>query len=174
MTNTTIKTNIQNNLVLKTVPSSISNVEIADILDSLVDYTDAQSVTKVAKTIITQAQILTLFSVPVKILGSTPAGKVRVPINVYIKRLNGVGYTMANNVLQIKDTLGNIISPNINANPLINTLGAWIATLALNGSITGGDLSASEYFLNTPVANPTGGSGNIEVYLTYAEYTFLV
>jgi len=134
------------------------------------DVTNSQ-VTKILKTTITSAQVLQLFATPISVLPTASSGKVNVPINIHIKRNSGTAYTLNTNAFILLDGLNNDTQTQINPNPLTNTSAGYMNnTIYLADSISG-STSTGPYKLKAFGGNPTLGTGNLDVYVTYIEIT---
>jgi hypothetical protein len=128
-------------------------------------------VTKTLKTTISQAQVLQLFTTPIVVLPAPSAGKVNIPTNLYIRRNVGNSYTLVNNSLQLLDQFNNDTQNTINPNPLAsNQVGYINSTLYIVDSVTG-TATTGAYKLKAVGGNPTGGTGSLDVYVTYNEIT---
>ena len=127
-------------------------------------------ITKVLKTTITSAQVLQLFTTPITILNSNNPLTVAYPINVYIKRKVGTAYTLASTSFSVVNDFGTTMTGNLNPNPLTNTDGYFQSAISLSQNLSGGDKNTL-YKLKANVGNPTLGTGDLEVYVTYVEIT---
>jgi len=128
-------------------------------------------VTKVLKTTITTAQVLQLFTTPITILNSNNPLTVAYPINVYIKRNAGDAYTLVTNSFSIINDFGTAMTGNLNPNPLTNTsIGYFQSAITVTQNLSGGDKNVL-YKLKANAGNPTLGTGNLDVYVTYIEIT---
>lgn len=140
-------------------------------------YVDANSgggvqVTKVLKTTITSAQVLQLFTTPITILNSSNPLTVAYPINVYIKRNIGDPYTLVNNSFSIINDFGTTMTGNLNPNPLVNTEGYFQVAISLSQNFSGsGAYKNTLYKLRANTGDPTLGTGDLDVYVTYVEIT---
>ena len=124
--------------------------------------------TKTFKTIITTAQVLQLFTTPVIIL-PYQSGVTRIPTHVYIKRNTGTAYTLNTNSFLVLDQFNSDTNTNINPNPLTNTAGYCSNTIFIQESVAGGFYSG-DYKLKAAGGDPTLGTGNLDVYVTYEEF----
>lgn len=128
-------------------------------------------ITKVLKTTITSAQVLQLFTTPVTILNSNNPLTVAYPINVYIKRNAGNAYTLAANSFSIINDFDATLTANLNPNPLTGTqAGYFQSSVSPNQNLSGGDKNVL-YKLKAVAGDPTLGTGDLEVYVTYIEIT---
>jgi hypothetical protein len=128
-------------------------------------------VTKVAKTTITTAQVLSLYTTPITILDSSETGKVKVPISVYIKRNAGTSYTLASSSFSIINDFESQMNSNLNPNPLISSgVGYFQSAINVIQNLSGGEKNLL-YKLQASTGNPTLGTGDLDVYVTYFEIT---
>jgi hypothetical protein len=130
-------------------------------------------VTKVLKTTITSTQILNLFTTPITVLDAfTP--NLKYPINIYIRRNIGNGYTLANNMFSIVDEANVVVENSIDASFLVfnysSNTGFTQKSLSIDVS-SGNEDRRYSYKLKANVGNPTLGTGNFDVYVTYIEIT---
>jgi len=133
--------------------------------------TSGDGIAKVLKTTITSAQVLQLFTTPITILNSNNPLTVAYPTNIYIKRLTGNGYTLAATTLAVVNDFGTTLTSNINANPLTGSQAGYTqSVISLSQNLSGGDKNTL-YKLKANVGNPTLGTGDLEVYVTYIEIT---
>jgi hypothetical protein len=130
------------------------------------------SITKTIKTTITSAQVLQLFTTPITILDGSAPGKMAYPINVYIKRKVGTAYTLATSSFSVINDNGTTMSGNLNPNPLINTEGYFQSAISVVQNLSGSGADKNLlYKLKANVGDPAGGTGDLDVYVTYIEYT---
>jgi hypothetical protein len=129
-------------------------------------------VTKVLKTTITSAQVLQLFTTPITILNSSNPLTVAYPISIYIKRNVGTAYGLSTNQIQIVNDYGTALSVNINSNPLGQPEGFTQAAISANQNVSGSGVYKNLlYKLKASSSNPTLGTGDLDVYVTYIEIT---
>jgi hypothetical protein len=128
------------------------------------------TITRVLKTTITQSQILTLETMPVLILQNADITKYKYPISVVIKRSGaGTAYALSSNIYMKSNFPGAYMQ--FPADALTDT------TLISVGFPTTSPLTfdpayfASEFYLVANTSNPTSGTGAIDVYVTYIEFT---
>ena len=133
------------------------------------DITGAQ-VTKVLKTTITNAQVLQLYTTPITVLPAASSGKINMPTNIYIKRNAGTAYTLYNS-LALLDNLNIDTNTQINPNPLSNTTVGFMNNSIYLSESASGNTTNAPYKLKVLDGNPTGGTGNLDVYVTYIEIT---
>jgi len=129
-------------------------------------------ITKVLKTTITSAQVLQLFTTPVTILNSSNPLTVAYPISVYVKRNIGDPYTLASSSFSVINDFGTTMSANLNPNPLGNTEGYFQSAISLSQNLSGsGAYKNVLYKLKANTGDPTLGTGDLDVYVTYVEIT---
>jgi hypothetical protein len=130
-------------------------------------------VTKVFKKTITQAQILQLYTTPITILDAF-VSKLIYPTNIYIRRNIGNGYTLSNNLFSIVDEGNVVVESSIDSQFLTfnysGSTGFTQKSISLNVS-SGSDDRRYSYKLKANTANPTSGTGTIDVYVTYVEFS---
>ena len=128
-------------------------------------------VTKVLKTTITSAQILTLFDTPITVLDSTDSLTIKLPINIWVQRKAGNPYTLAASSFLLVNDIGGNVTGNLNPNPLTGAdVGFFTSDYTITQNSAGTDRNAL-YKLKASTGNPIGGTGDIEVYVTYIEIT---
>lgn len=172
MTNTEIKNNIQTHVVDKTLAKSISNIELGNDVKSVVDYVDQEVKVRILKTTITEAQILQLFTTPITILDSSGTGNIKYPINVYIKRNAGTVYTLANNFANVINDLNNSLEKELQLATVLGQATTGMSSSPISNSQHIFYANRNSYYkLKAAVGNPTGGTGSIDVYVTYIEIT---
>lgn len=128
--------------------------------------------TKVIKTTITQAQILQMFTTPITILNSTTAGIAKIPLNIVCKRSGaGTNYTIAQNQFSLVSNSGNAFTLSLNNNILSGAVPVSYTTFSSNANfqISVG-IDDEIYKLGFYTSNPTGGTGDMDVYVTYIEF----
>lgn len=131
------------------------------------------SATGVIKTTITSAEFLNMFSNPVTILNNLNfPGKFVYPLSIYIKRNAGNAYTFSlPSISIINDFNTSITVSTISISPFQNTTEGYILqNLSVTQSISGASQNTM-YKLRANGGNPTGGTGDLEVYLTYVAVT---
>ena len=139
-------------------------------------YVDANAggtqVIKVVKTTITSAQILDLFTTPITILDSSETGKVKLPLNAWIKRKVGTAYNLSSGSFTVINDTGSSISGVLSVSLALgnSTFGYTTTTFSLSQSGTGVEKNLL-YKLKASIGNPTDGTGDIDVYVTYIEIT---
>lgn len=197
-TNIQVKADIDTDITSKTLPNTVTNTNVGARMKSVVDYavqelalkqnSDELStvaisgeyddltgkptiVTKVLKTTITSAQILALFDTPITVLDSSNPETIKLPLNIWCQRQPGTAYTLAAASFLLVNDAGGNVSGNLNPNPLTGTdIGFFTSAYSITQNLAGGDRN-NLYQLKASVGNPTGGTGNIDVYVTYIEIT---
>jgi hypothetical protein len=126
---------------------------------------------KVVKTTITQAQILQLFTTPVAILESLETGKAKMPINILCKRSGtGTNYTIASNQFALYSNSGSTYTLSLNNNILTSNIPVSYVNFSANANTQiSTAIDAESYRLGCYSSNPTGGTGDMDVYVTYIE-----
>ena len=125
---------------------------------------------------LTQAQVLSLNTTPYIILISNTPGIIRVPKSILIKRIgtSGTPYTIpGGNQLQILYGAEAEAASNLSlwTTPFTNSTGMTYSTIQINSQSTDtNNLENVSYRLNVYGGlNPTGGTGNFSVHVTYEE-----
>jgi len=132
----------------------------------------AVGIVKTTKITITEAQILNMFSSPVSILQSFQAGVIRIPTSIICKRASSIGtaYTVAANQFKLSNNYGDTFTMNFFNTPLSSVNGSSFTLLSIYGlNAATNSLEAMEYFLGAYTSNPTAGTGDIDIYITYNE-----
>lgn len=129
-------------------------------------------ITKVVKTTITQAQILQMFTTPITILNSTTAGIAKIPLNILCKRSGaGTAYTIAANQFALRSNSGSAFSLTLNNNILSSAVPVSYTNFSFNGNFEiAVGVDNEIYKLGFYTSNPTGGTGDMDVYVTYIEF----
>jgi hypothetical protein len=129
----------------------------------------------IVKTTIKVSEVLNLFTTPITILNNLDfPGKFVYPLSIYIKRNAGNAYTLSTNSLSIINDFNTAIQSGagINANPLQNTtVGYILQNIPVTQAISGAYQNTTYKLKANGNANPTGGTGSLEVYLTYVQIT---
>lgn len=130
-----------------------------------------ENVTKVQKTTITSAQVLDLFTTPITVLDSSNPLTIKLPINIWVQRKAGTAYTLAAASFLLVNDFGSNVSGNLNPNPLGGAdIGFFTSYYNITQNAAGVDRNVL-YKLKASTGNPTGGTGDIDVYVTYIEIT---
>ena len=127
---------------------------------------------KVLKTVISNAEILDIFSTP-KVIVPAVSGKIIVPNNILIIiNYNSSTYSDVGGAWKIK-----FESEGLNIATTTSFLGSAtfdkqsIQTLFYSNFTTSSDFINSPIVLSTTANNPIGGDSGITVYVTYSEIT---
>ena len=130
-------------------------------------------VTKVLRTTITEAQILQMFTTPIPILNSTTAGIAKIPLNILCKRSGaGTDYTIASNQFSLVSNSGSTFTISLNNNILSSGVPVSYTTFSSNANFQiAVGVDNEIYKLGFYSSNPTGGTGDMDVYVTYIEFT---
>jgi hypothetical protein len=148
--------------------NATKNFVIADVLAL---GSGGTSNVKVLKTTITSAQILALFDNPITVLDSTDPLTIKLPINIWIQRKAGTAYSLAAASFLLVNDIGGNVTGNLNPNPLTgSSVGFFTSAYTITQNSSGSDRNAL-YKLKASTGNPTGGTGDIDVYVTYIEIT---
>jgi hypothetical protein len=142
-------------------------------LKNTYDAIPASIITKVVKTTISEAQILQLFTTPIAVLLSQTAGIAKVPLAIMCVR-NGVGtnYTIATNQFALKTSSGSTLSMTLSNNLLTTAEKVSYTPLSMNLSAqVANGIDNETYSLGCDISNPIGGTGAMNVYVTYIEIT---
>lgn len=128
--------------------------------------------TKVLKTTITQSQILQMFTTPIAILNSTTAGIAKIPLNILCKRSGaGTAYTIASNQFSLLSNSGSTFTLALNNNILSSAVPVSYTNFSFNGNFQiAVGVDNEIYKLGFYSSNPTDGTGDMDVYVTYIEF----
>lgn len=165
-----VLTDIAEKITDKTVLDKIDNVEDGANRVLIVDYIDQEVIYKVQKTTITSAQILDLFANPITVLDSSTSGIVNIPISIYIKRGAGTAYSFSSAFLLLANEFNTNVS-TLSATLLTNTSSGFVSQVVGVAQTSSADTKSNFYKLKVNTANPTGGTGDIDVYVTYVQIT---
>jgi len=126
---------------------------------------------KIVKTTITQAQILQLFTTPITILESLETGKAKMPINILCKRSGaGTNYTIGLNQFALYSSSGATYTLSLNNNILTSSTPVSYVNFSANANTQiATAIDAETYRLGCYTSNPTSGTGDMDVYVTYIE-----
>lgn len=177
MTNIQLKTLIDSDITNKTIPLSLSNVNLGNDMKSIVDYIDQEitNVAQIEKTIkisLNSAQILDIFTTPIEIVPAI-AGKLLIPRFIYQKYNHittaytggatwRIGLGSVNNAYV---TVGAVITSAINTEA--------IQALSQNWTTSGITFEGLNLTLGGTISDPTGGDGTLDLYITYLETTII-
>jgi hypothetical protein len=176
MTNTQLKTAIDTDVTNKTLPKSLSNVNLGNDMKAIVDYTDQQILLignyKVAKTTITSDQILDIFTTPITIVPAV-SGKIIVPSCIVIKiNYNSNTYSDVGGSWKIRyGSTSTAIATTTSYLGSATYNQQTIQTLFYSSFTTSSAFDNSPILLTTSGNNPLGGNSGIDVYVTYTEIT---
>ncbi len=155
----------------KTIAKSITPTEDGANRVLMMDYVDQEIKLKTIKTTITEAQILQLFTTPITVLDSSNPLTIKLPLNIWIQRKPGTAYTLAVASFLLINDLGGSVTGNLNPNPLgSNDIGFFTSAYTISQNYAGADRNVL-YKLKASTGNPTGGTGDLDVYVTYIEIT---
>ena len=132
---------------------------------------DGNPIIKVVKTTITQAQILQLFTTPIIILESLETGKAKIPLNILCKRSGaGTNYTIGLNQFALLSSSGATYTLSLNNNILTSSTPVSYVNFSANANTQiATAIDAETYRLGCYTSNPTSGTGDMDVYVTYIE-----
>lgn len=161
----------------KQILNAISNLEkrVVDLYHKVkklgeIPSVSGTQVTKVQKTTITTAQVLQLNATPITILNSDDPLTIKYPINIYIKRNSGNAYAVSGNFALVKDGNVGIALNTLNSTPMTSSQEGFMQSPISLSLISSGTTKNSIYKL-TMFNAPTGGTGDLDVYVTYMEIT---
>lgn len=151
--------------------TNIKTINGNSILGSGDITVSGSSVVKVQKTTITTAQVLDLFTTPITVLDSSNPLTIKLPINIWVQRKAGTAYTLATASFLLVNDLGSNVTGNLNPNPLGSSdIGFFTSAYTITQNGAGYDRNVL-YKLKASTGNPTGGTGDLDVYVTYIEIT---
>lgn len=155
----------------KTTEGSLSPLDEANALKAVADYAESISIVKTQKTTISQSQILDMYTNPIPILDSTTPGIAKIPLSIFIKRNgSGTNYTIATNQFSFLSSSGSTFSIPLSNNILTSSFPVSFTNFSANANSQIASGADNEiYKLGTYSSNPTGGTGAIDVYVTYFE-----
>jgi len=165
-----VSIDIADKITDKTSVDRISNIDDGANRNLILDYIDQEVIYKVKKTTISSVQILDLFANPITVLDSSTAGIVNIPISIYIKRTAGTAYSFTSAFLFLTNEFNTNVS-TLSAALLTNATDGFISQVVGVVQTSSADTKSNFYKLKASTANPTGGSGSIDVYVTYAQIT---
>lgn len=168
ITRAEVNLDIAEKITDKTVLDKVSNVEDGGNRVLMMDYLDQEVIYKVQKTIISSAQILDLFTTPITVLDSSAVGIVNIPISIYIKRSAGSAYSFSSAFLLLANEFNTNVS-TLSATLLTNTTDGFVSQVVGVAQTSSADTKSNFYKLKVNTANPTGGTGAIDVYVTYVQ-----
>lgn len=174
-----LKILITQQVINKSPSNKVDNVELGQRINESLDLivtaanigSSSAQVYKIQKTNITEAQVLNMNTTPILVI-TGEENKYKFPVTMLIKREEGTPYTLAVNSMSLVNEFGITMQTNVNVNPIINgNSGEMFTTVTSTGNITGSSLINQDYKLSFPTSNPTGGTGGLEVWVTYLEIT---
>ena len=155
----------------KTIAKSITPTEDGANRVLMMDYVDQNIATKVLKTTITTTQVLDLFTTPITVLDSSNPLTIKLPLNIWIQRQPGTAYSLGASSFSLINDSGSAVSGNLNPNPLgSSAIGFFTSAFTIQQNYSGVDRN-NLYKLKAQGSNPTGGTGDLDVYVTYIEIT---
>jgi len=172
MTRAELNTDIDANITDVVAVDGITPEILGDQLKVIADYVDERTLIKVQKTTITEAQILQLFTTPIAVLESTTAGIAKIPLNILCKRSGaGTNYTISTNQFKLSAaSTGGTFSLSLFNTILTGAIPVSYVNFSANASSQIGSGSDDEtYLLGCYTSDPTGGTGNMDVFVTYIE-----
>jgi len=173
MTSSQLKTQIDTDITNKVSSNTITPTNVGLNTKAIVDYVDQEKNIKTVKTTITEAQILQLFTTPIVILTSTTSGIAKIPLNIIIKRtVAGTNYTTAANQFSLLSNNNSTYTISLSNSILTGAFPVSYVNFSANANTQiATSLDAETYKLGAYTSNPTGGTGGIDVYVTYMEIT---
>jgi hypothetical protein len=142
-----------------------------EIVDAVSGGSSSTQVTGVQKTTITSAEVLTMFTSPVTVLTNSDPTRVKYPINVHVVRKIGTAYTLNTNSFSLLNDANTVMTGNLNPSPLTNTEGYFQSSISVVQNLSSaGATSNATYKLRANGADPTDGTGDLDVYVTYVEF----
>jgi hypothetical protein len=130
-------------------------------------YVNSNLITKSVKTTLSLSQVQNLFTTPVTILPST-TGFVKKIIGMYVYRNTSDAYTLANDYFDITNSSGSSYGISIPM-AIFNFSGAVYANNGISFDTNGSGTIDSDFKLKAKTGNPTGGTGGLDIYVTYIE-----
>jgi hypothetical protein len=114
---------------------------------------------------------LQLFTTPIIILESLETGKAKMPLNILCKRSGaGTNYTIASNQFALYSSSGVTYTLSLNNNILTSSFPVSYVNFSANANTQiGTAIDAETYRLGCYTSNPTSGTGDMDVYVTYIE-----
>jgi hypothetical protein len=177
MTREELNSFVDTNVTNKTVAQSLTPVDEGEAIKKVADYVDEQlaefegitaPILKTIKVSLTSAEILDLYTTP-KVIIPAEEGKIFVPAFLFQK------YTHVTTAYTTSGLFRLIMSPYTYANftPIItsNDNAQAMNTFGMGWASSGVDYTGLGLQLQALTANPTGGNGTLELYITYYEIT---
>lgn len=167
---TTLKAQIQTNIIDEPLDFGISPLEVGGAMKDSIDYTTENIVVKKVKVSLSSAQILNLFTTPIELIPAV-TGKLLVPQFLFQKYTHVSSAYTTSGLFRIGlgtisfgfSAFGAVITSADNAEGLNN--------LNYSTSTSGLTYENLPIVVGATSANPTGGNGTLDLYLTYLEIT---
>lgn len=170
MTNVEIKSFNDTNIRQKTQPKSITKNNVADALDNIVDYVDGSVVIKTKKFSLNSAEILSLFTTAKELIPAVE-GKLYIP-QFLLQKYNHVNnaYTTSG---QFKLGLGSINFGAVSFSAVITSAdnSEGLNTFSYSQGTSGLVYENKALIIGATTANPSGGDGTLDLYISYLEIT---
>ena len=172
---TTLKTQIDTEITNETVDFSITPAEVGGRMKDIIDLVSEQTVsaTKTVKVSLSQSQLLNIATVPMLILENTNAAIYRIPISIVITKPSGTLYTGGGGQFIVKSNGTTPVGVG-NENVFVTTADVLDeANTAIIGNPTQvwqARRTAPQQYVLSINAAPTGGTGGIDVYITYFDF----
>ena len=169
-TSSQLKTQIDTDITNKTGPNSISKANVGNNLKDIVDYVDQMAITKTIKITLSSSDILSIYTTPKEVVPAV-SGKLLIPRFIYQK------YTHVTTAYTGGATWRIGLGSINNAFAVISAvIGSADNSQAIQAFSQGWSASGSSYdglniIIGAASANPTGGDGTLELYITYLEIT---
>lgn len=153
---------------LSDTASGSDKVFLVEVINPLGRTTNL--VTKTLKTTLNSSEVLNLFTTPITVLSNDNPSIVKLPLAIYMKKGSGTEYTMAGQLLELKDSNNNTV--NDFSSQFLTTSGVGFSQASLN--FNNNSISSSkmgDYKIKLQTSNPTSGNAELEVYVVYNEIT---
>jgi len=168
MTRAELNTYIDTNITDKTAVDSLTPEDEGNALKEVADYVDELIIEKVVKISLTSADILDIFTTPIEV---TPAveGKLLVPRYIHQKYTHVTTPYTGGATWRIG--LGTINTAFSVISAVIGSADNSQAIQTLTQNFSGSGISYEELniIIGGTSANPTGGDGTLELFITYLE-----
>jgi hypothetical protein len=167
---TTLKAQIDSEITNEIVDFAITPAEVGGRMKDIVDYTTENVVVKKIKVSLSSSQILNLYTTPIELVPAVP-GKLLVPQFLFQKYTHVSSAYTTSGLFRIGlgtitfgfSSFGAVITSADNAEGLNN--------FSYNQSTSGSTYESLPIVLGATSANPSGGNGTLDLYLTYLEIT---
>jgi len=173
MTRAQLNTYIDTNVTDKTAVDSLTPTDEGEALKAVADYVDQEiltisSVEKVIKVSLTSDDILDIFTTPIEVAPAV-AGKLLVPRFIHQKYTHVTtpytgGATWRIGLGTINTAFAVVTVPMGSADNA-----QTIQVFSQNFTATGSSYEVLNIIIGGTGANPTGGDGTLELYITYLE-----